>query len=304
MKSGILLLSKPSGPSSNGVLGPLKRTFNTRKIGHTGTLDPFASGLLILMVGKATRLAPFFTALDKEYHAVVKFGEQTDTLDPEGAVTESAPVPDPQTVASVLTQFTGTIHQTPPAFSALHVNGERAYVRARRGETVEIPARTVHIHELALEQIDEERYEMVVRCGSGTYIRALARDIAHAAGSVASLETLRRSAVGSFRDQEAVTPETLRNSPRPEDHLLSISEAVRTLGTIQQCLVAPELRTLISTGTKLDSPELRPVRDELDLLRNGVSDSEIVLLVGENNVELALCEHTESGWSYRMVFPW
>ncbi|TVR69817.1 MAG: tRNA pseudouridine(55) synthase TruB [Spirochaetaceae bacterium] len=292
MTNGILLLNKPAGLSSARVLNPLKRLLETRKIGHTGTLDPFASGLLVLMVNGATRLASRFTALDKEYEAIVRFGEETDTLDPEGLVIATADPPTPEAVEEAIPRFTGAIQQIPPAYSAIHIEGERAYARARRGERVEIPARTVRIHSLSMIPLDPHRYRMIVRCGSGTYIRSLARDVARSAGSVASLETLRRTSVGPFRESEA--------REIPEDRppqLLSVRDALKRLGPLTEIVASPEQELLIGNGRELDSAPLRPILREME------KRGEIALILSEAGSELALCECSEGKWSYRVVFP-
>ncbi|MFW6228301.1 MAG: tRNA pseudouridine(55) synthase TruB, partial [Alkalispirochaeta sp.] len=134
MKNGVLLLDKPTGISSARALYPVKRRFPRRKIGHTGTLDPFASGLLVVLVGYATRLSRFFLSMDKRYTATVVFGMETDTLDPEGEIVARAPVPTPDRVAAVIPRFHGKIEQVPPRYSALKIGGTRAYRAARAGE--------------------------------------------------------------------------------------------------------------------------------------------------------------------------
>lgn len=302
MRNGILLLDKPAGPSSARVLGPVKRALATKKIGHTGTLDPFASGLLVLMVNGATRLASRFSALDKEYDAVVRFGEQTDTLDPEGTVVERAPLPAADSLFAVLTRFRGEIEQRPPAYSAIHVEGERAYERARRGETVVIPSRSVCIHELSMEYLQEDRYRMYVRCSSGTYIRSLARDIAHAAGSVASLETLRRISVGPFSVTDAVEagPGGGDSFSISDTALISVGDALSRLGNVFFLSVSEDVVPLVRNGRELDSAPMSSIRESLTRL---VAPDVPVLLTTHDGEELALCEHSSRGWVYRSVFP-
>lgn len=301
MTNGILLLNKPAGPSSARALTPLKKVAGVRKIGHTGTLDPFASGLLVLMVNGATRLASWFSNLDKEYEAVIRFGEERDTLDPEGIVTARAEPPASETLTAVIPQFTGTIRQVPPAYSAVHIQGERAYTRARRGEHVEIPARTVQVHSLALTPLDAGRYLMIVRCGSGTYIRSLARDLARAAGSVASLEALNRVAVGPFRSEEAselLDHETVDSLP-----LLPIGPALKRIGPFAEVIAPPGQARLIEKGRELDSEPLRPTLREMEQNRTrGRSAAPVLIRSGEGR-ELALCEFSNNRWSYRVVFP-
>lgn len=192
------LLDKSEGESSFSALGGLKRHFSTRRVGHAGTLDPMATGLLIALVGSATRCARFFSSLDKIYVADIRFGSETDTDDRTGLVVRTAPVPAMDMAMSAADTFVGEISQIPPAYSAIHVDGRRAYKRVRAGENVEIPARQVTIHEITSDIVDEMTLRLTVRCSSGTYIRSLARDIGSAVGSAAHLCALRRIRIGPF----------------------------------------------------------------------------------------------------------
>lgn len=303
MNSGILLLTKPPGISSARALGPLKRIFAGRKIGHTGTLDPFASGLLVVMVGRATRMAPWFTSLDKQYAALVRFGMESDTLDPEGTIIAEAPVPETARVIEVLPRFTGSIQQVPPAFSAVHIDGRRAYDLARQGLHVEIPARAVTIFSLTMtpttSSAHPERYRMEVHCGSGTYIRSLARDIAREAGSVASLETLERTSVGPFLLRNATDLDTVRSSSTPDDFLVPLNEAVRRLPDIGTISLPPDLEKPVRVGTPLSTGSMEPVRALL-----AASEVTTVLLTDEGGREVSLCQFSaaDGQWRYRVVF--
>lgn len=302
MTSGILLLNKPPGISSARVLGPLKRSFYPAKIGHTGTLDPFASGLLVVLAGSGTRLSKWFTALDKRYTAVVRFGEETDTLDPEGSVVATAPLPEASRIQAVLDQFVGTIEQVPPAYSAIHIRGKRAYERARQGETMDIPSRCVTVTDLSIEPLDTAagRYRMQVSCTSGTYIRSLARDLGRAAGSVASLESLERSAVGDFSLDNAHSPEEIQDAPNPGDLLLSLPETFRRLPGTQTLTVPEDLEGRLRTGTPLARSVMAPLTEALKGLPR---QEDAVLLVSPEGNELALCEKEQGRWTYRVVFP-
>ena len=201
----MVLLSKPSGMTSFAALGRLKRVLGTRRIGHTGTLDRFASGLLIAMVGRLTRIGWLITELPKRYRATVRLGEQTTTLDPEGPVELRRNLPSPEALHDALPGFIGRIRQVPPAYSAVHVDGERASRRARRGVPVEPSARDVQVDSLRITAIDLPSVEIEVVCGKGTYVRSLARDLALAAGSCGHLAALRRLSVGSFSVDAAAT---------------------------------------------------------------------------------------------------
>ncbi|MDR0877714.1 MAG: tRNA pseudouridine(55) synthase TruB [Treponema sp.] len=203
--SGLLLLNKKSGLTSFEALGAVKRALSTRKVGHTGTLDKFAEGLLLVLTGRALKLSPWFTHCDKHYEAVVRFGAETDTLDPEGAVIAEAEIPSREAVEKALSDFSGVILQAPPAYSAIHINGKRASALARSGEPPpEMKKREVTIYALTLRSWEPPFALFHVHCSSGTYIRSLARDIALAAGSRAYLTGLKRTKVAGFALSQAV----------------------------------------------------------------------------------------------------
>ncbi|MDR0557577.1 MAG: tRNA pseudouridine(55) synthase TruB [Treponema sp.] len=202
--SGYLLYHKKRGVTSFGALHAVKKALSTNKVGHTGSLDKFASGLLLALAGRALKLAPLFAGCDKQYEGVVKFGEETDTLDPEGAVIAEAPVPSFDALEAALPQFRGAIMQEPPAYSALHVDGRRASALVRKGETVSLQKRPVSIYRLELVSYTPPFAEIRVHCSKGAYIRSLARDIARAAGSCARLESLNRTRIAGFRLEDAV----------------------------------------------------------------------------------------------------
>ncbi|HRR56056.1 MAG TPA: tRNA pseudouridine(55) synthase TruB [Acidobacteriota bacterium] len=201
---GALVVDKPAGITSHDVVENVRRVVGTR-VGHTGTLDPAATGVLVLVLGRATRLAPFLTAADKEYLAAVRLGVVTDTYDREGRVLAQNPVPDigPTEIARMLQDFLGTVEQTVPPYSAVRVAGERLYKAARRGETPELPKRRVHIRELEL--VDRRTDRLVIRlvCSSGTYVRSLAHELGRKIGCGAILEELRRTRSGCFRLEQA-----------------------------------------------------------------------------------------------------
>jgi tRNA pseudouridine55 synthase len=216
---GVLLLDKPLGVSSNAALQRARRAIRAAHAGHTGTLDPLASGLLPLVLGDAARFGQSMLDADKAYRATVRLGERTSTGDAEGEVVARAPVPplDPVVIEAVLERFRGPISQIPPMHSALKRDGVPLYQLARQGQSVERPARTVTIHALALVRVDLAGFEMDVRCSKGTYIRTLAEDIGQALGTEAHLRSLRRTAVGDFDIASAVTLdefETLEQTAR------------------------------------------------------------------------------------------
>lgn len=204
---GVLLLDKDRGLSSNAALQKAKRLLGTRKAGHTGSLDPLASGLLPICLGEATKLAGFLLDTDKRYRVTVRLGITTDSGDAEGAVTARRTVPalDAESIEAVLQHFRGTIVQVPPMYSALKHQGRRLYELARRGIQVERPGREVKIHELRLLEFDSGRLDLEVHCSKGTYIRSLAEDLGRALGCGAHVETLRRTAVGLLSVSRAHT---------------------------------------------------------------------------------------------------
>lgn len=214
MTEGFLLVDKPPAWTSHDVVARARGLLGERRVGHAGTLDPMATGLLVLGVGRATRLLRFIQAAPKVYEARAVFGVATDTLDADGAVLEREPMDvDEDAVAAVLHRFTGTILQVPPMVSALKVGGRRLYDLARQGVEVEREARPVQIHELELTDFAPGPYPEValrVRCGSGTFVRTLADDIAGALGGRAHLIELRRTAIGGLVVDEAVTVEALQ----------------------------------------------------------------------------------------------
>jgi len=201
---GVLLVDKPEGVTSHDVVAAARRAIGVRRIGHLGTLDPFATGLLVLLVGRATRLAPFVDAEPKVYEATIAFGAETATDDRTGTTVRTAPVPQPGAVDAGMQQLTGVIDQLPPAYSAKKHEGMRAYEIARRGGSVELAATRVTIHRWDIKGRTEATLAVRIECSGGTYIRALARDLGRLAGSAAHLARLRRLRSGCFSVAEAV----------------------------------------------------------------------------------------------------
>ncbi len=203
---GIILIDKPAGISSAEVVRRIKALVKPARVGHLGTLDPFATGLLPIMIGEATRLAPFLESGEKEYAGMIRLGAETDTLDATGVVvrTAQAPALDRAMLKEVAARFTGTIEQVPPVFSALKRGGVRLYELARRGGEVEPPPpRRIEIHRLSLDAAGATSIRFSVECGPGTYIRSLARDIGIALGTAAHLQELRRIRNGRFSVSDA-----------------------------------------------------------------------------------------------------
>jgi tRNA pseudouridine55 synthase len=204
---GWLVLDKPVGVTSTMAVAILKRLTRAKKVGHAGTLDPLASGLLPVAFGEATKTVPYVVDGEKVYRFTVRWGIETDTDDAEGKpVAESAARPPRAEIETALPAFIGTIEQTPPKFSAIKIEGERAYDLARAGEEVSLASRPVEIHSLRLiEQPDADHAVFEAECGKGTYVRAIARDLGRALGSLGHVCALRRTQVGSFSEKDAIT---------------------------------------------------------------------------------------------------
>jgi tRNA pseudouridine55 synthase len=234
----VLPVDKGTGVTSFQVVAHLRRCLGVRKIGHGGTLDPGASGVLPILVGEATKLMPYLSDLDKEYLATVHLGLITDTQDAGGTIVARHPVPplDAETLRSVLSRFVGEIRQVPPMYSAVHHRGRRLYELAREGVEVERLPRPVRVHAIEVESMEPPRLVLRVRCGSGTYIRTLAADIGQALGCGGSVERLVRTRVGPYALDQAVPWEAVRDArdgsllwPRvlPADSALAALPAVR-----------------------------------------------------------------------------
>ena len=243
---GLVLVDKPSGVSSHDVVGAVRRSLCEKRIGHGGTLDPFATGLLVLLVGRATRLLPHLPGDPKVYDAVIRFGAETDTEDLQGAVTVEAPLPTREALLAAIPSLTGTIQQVPPAYSAKRVDGRRAYAMARAGEVFELPPVTIRVDRWAVIDLALDAEGLVteatvrITCGGGTYVRSLARDLARAGGSAAHLTALRRVSSGPFHVHDAVTLADLR------DGTVKLRPALDALpGFPQQSLQDDELVRLV-----------------------------------------------------------
>lgn len=212
---GWIILDKPSGVFSKSAAVRVARLFNTKKNGHIGTLDPMASGVLPVAIGNATKMVPFieeFCDRAKEYLFSVQFGFETDTLDVTGnEVARNDIVPTESAVRAILQKFTGDINQIPPKFSAVHINGRRAYELARSGQDIEIPSRRVKVYSLDLTGVSGDTWNFRMRCAPGTYVRSIARDIAYSLGTLATVDMIRRTQSGVFSIKNAHTLDFLEN---------------------------------------------------------------------------------------------
>jgi tRNA pseudouridine55 synthase len=235
--TGILLVDKPEGMTSAGVIRVLKGRLGAAKVGHLGTLDPFASGLLPLCIGDATKVARYLFLEAKGYEGRIRLGTETDTLDRTGTVIATAPVSDvtPANLSRLQAAFTGPQRQTPPMYSALKRDGVPLYKLARKGVEVEREAREITIDALELRLAEPTAIDFVVRCSKGTYVRVLAADLGRALGTVAHLERLRRTLVGSFRVEDAQSPDALNETDPSGWPLVPVA---RALGRLRRLSVA------------------------------------------------------------------
>lgn len=225
---GVLNINKPKGVTSSNVVVKIKKLLNIKKVGHMGTLDPLAQGVLPICVGKATRLFDYFLKKQKTYIAQFKFGEETDTLDLEGNVIKTSSfIPTKSDIEKALNNFIGEISQIPPIYSSKKIDGKKAYDLARRGETVELKPCNVTIYSYKLiNQIDNKTFEFLINCSAGTYIRCLARDLGQAVNSYATMVSLIRTKSGPFCLEKAVdynclTEEILKKNLMPLEDVLA-----------------------------------------------------------------------------------
>ena len=286
---GILLVDKPAGMTSAGVVREVKRRLGGAKVGHLGTLDPFATGLLPICVGEGSKIVPYLNQEKKAYSGTIRLGAATDSLDPTGQVTETAPVPPitEESLAAVASRFVGEIEQVPPMYSALKRQGIPLYRLARKGIEVERAPRKVRIESLRLETVGEGLLSFFVSCSKGTYVRVLAAEIAAALGTVGHLLTLRRETFGPFSISEAVTLESIQPGGA-----LPIVSLCRALGSLRELPVDPVLEGRIRLGQQWSLASL-PAPQSAD---------EIAKVVAPSGNLVALIGAGEGGWKILRVF--
>ena len=288
--NAVLLIDKPEGKTSNETIREVGRITGAGKIGHAGTLDRFASGLLVVCTGTATKLARYLLEDDKSYEGSVKLGVSTETDDSEGAVIDERPAAG-VTGAEILDcarRFTGVQLQRPPRYSALKIRGRRASDRARSGEQVDIPERTITVYELVVGTIDSDggRFAFRARCSKGTYIRSLARDMGRELGTGAHLERLRRTAAGRFHIRDAVTIEELAESmagrTAEKRFLLTPIEALEGCGRI---IVRDAARKRILNGAPFPVEETLEIRDNGGKLFIILDESENLIAIADMDIQ-------------------
>jgi len=276
----MLLVDKPAGITSHDVVSVARRALGERRIGHAGTLDPFATGLLVLLTGHATRLLPYVDGEPKEYEATIRWGAETDTDDATGAVTrESAGSPARERIDAAIATLTGRIEQVPPDYSAKQVGGRRAHAAARRGSPLALAAVPVHVHSWAVREHRDSETDVTIVCGGGTYIRALARDLGRAANGAAHLSALRRTRSGPFDVSGASSFAELRDGRAT---LRSPREAIPSL---PEQHVSPDDAARIARGMRVEA----------------AFEGERAALVSEKGALLAIAERSGSEWQPRVV---
>ncbi len=276
--SGLLNLDKPTGVTSRGVVDRVARSLRGVKVGHAGTLDPLASGVLVVCVGSATRLVEYVQRMPKTYRTVVRLGAWSDTLDADGRVTEvdHPEVPDAGAIRAALDRQVGTIEQRPPAFSALKVAGRRAYDLARAGEAVDLAPRPVTIDRIDLLGYAWPRLELEIACGSGTYIRSIARDLGEALGCGGLVEVLVRTRIGPFTQAEALDPTALSAETIPG----RLRPAIEAVADLPRLFLSAEQVGAVARGQAIAWESLN---------RGAIPEGEVAL-VGPHGILVAVAE--------------
>ena len=286
--SGFALINKPVGISSFHAVSVIKKKLGTRKAGHTGTLDPFAEGLLIILFGDMTRFFDYFMKFKKTYRAEAVFGEERDSEDITGTTTLISDfIPDLSLISEKIPLFTGQITQIPSVYSAVHINGKRSYQLARQGIKADIPPRKTFIHSFDINSFDNQILDFTVECSSGTYIRSLARDLARECSSAAYLKSLIRTDIGNFSLKDAFTPDDFS-----ENCLISPYDGIRTMG-LNICTVKSSYKAKILNGIIPDSSWF--YEENIPEGLSAVFDSE--------NIFTAFIENSGSKYIYRFVVP-
>ena len=295
MLRGILLVDKPQGPTSHAIVAQARKALGLKKVGHAGTLDPMATGLLVLGVGPGTKLLTFFVGLDKTYRATIRLGQATHTDDAEGEPLGDAASPelldsvDSSQIEQVLSGYTGTIDQIPSSVSAVRIDGKRAYDRVRAGEDVDIPSRQVTIHRIDVLEIRRAGpwwdIDVEIDCSSGTYIRAIARDVGNDLGVGGHLTALRRTRVGPFAVDDAMGPEEIT-----AESLIALGEAASA--------VLPVVRLSAAQSTELGHGKQVFIQAP-----DGVGPDTPVACVGPGGDLVAICSISQSVSNILVGFP-
>ncbi len=304
--SGVLVIDKPVGMTSHDVVQIVRRGTGIRRAGHTGTLDPRASGVLVILIGPAVRLSEYVSASDKRYQATLRLGTTTDTYDAEGRITRSV---DPRNVTeeqfeSLLENYTGEILQTPPPYSAIKVKGRPAYKRARQGEKVELKPRKIHVYSLEVLEWAPPEVVLDVYCSSGTYVRSLAHDLGNDLGTGAYLIGLRRTKSGRFTLRDAVPLRQLRDAFITGEWAQYLIPAAEALGDWPAIILDPDQVEAVRHGHRLPAEE-----DALDLIdpeKHPIEESNrgLIRAITEQGDLVAVMKYIEEDneWQPKKVF--
>jgi tRNA pseudouridine55 synthase len=286
VRDGIILIDKEEGKSSFGVVRDVREILKEKKVGHAGTLDPFATGLLVVMLGQGTKLFPFLTGVDKDYEAVLRLGVVTDTLDATGRVvrTEEVVPLDPAIIREEASCLVGEIEQVPPAFSAVHCDGKRAYALARKGFSPVLEKRRVRVHRLEITDVRLPDIAFTVRCSKGTYVRSLASDLGERLGPGAHLISLRRVGSGPFRVEDAVGSRDVSSFPDLKGRVIPLPQALPHMKEVE-----------VSDGTCAMVQRGVPAQRWADEILSGLPEgSDPVKLVNEGRLLAILKPHPHS----------
>lgn len=292
---GILLVDKNEGETSSDVVRKIKKTVNVRKVGHAGTLDPFATGLLIVLLGQGTKLSPYLMPGRKRYRATIRLGVETDTLDLTGQIIRSRPVPDldPWEIKECTLEFIGEIEQIPPIYSAVNLNGKRAYKLARKGINIELKKRSVRIYSIEIISIELPYITMEIECSGGTYIRSLAADIGEKLNTCAHLKALRRLASGSFNVIDAIDLKMSGDAELKHD-------IQKKIIPLRYALPDMEAASIDSSTAKKIKNGYRPDRKEVSFGTSSLENNDYIkILDGESLVAVIEMNHSnnkEGGW--------
>jgi tRNA pseudouridine55 synthase len=304
--SGWVVLDKPYNLGSTQAVSRVRRLYEAQKAGHAGTLDPLATGILPIALGEATKTVPFLMDADKAYVFMIEWGATTTTLDREGEITARSDVrPSPEAVAEALKSFVGEIQQVPPIYSAIKVDGERAYDLAREGVEVELKARTVVIHSAAVTGApDADHVELTIECGKGTYVRSIVRDIAEILGTCAHVSALRRTRVGPFTEAGAIPLENLEelvHKGAGSEALLPVETALDDIPalavTTEDAFRLKQGRSIVLLPRQVET--LRPLLTPRTI---GGQDASRIVLATSGGQATALCEMRAGQLSPTRVF--
>ena len=289
--SGVLVVDKPIGLTSHDVVQIIRRGTGIRRAGHTGTLDPRASGVLVVLIGPAVRLSEYVSASDKRYQATIQLGRSTDTYDSEGTVTKATPVEDisEDQFDEILQSYVGEIEQVPPPYSAVKVKGKKAYEMARKGKPVDLEPRIINVFNLEILEWAPPEVVIDVYCSSGTYVRSLANDLGDSLGTGAHLIGLRRTKSGQFTLRDAVPLRTLKESFDAGDWYQFLIPAAEALGDWPMIELNPDEVELVRHGHRIPAEE-----DVQDWVRGLSQQGDLVALL-ENDPET-------NEWQPRKVF--